>query len=93
MEANAHESIVEQVERSDYGLGTASIFNSVLKSKRRQSTKRAILEQHNADAVHLHSTDVIPSYHGPKPKQPMSMAIPQAVWACPVQHDRLVQPA
>ena len=24
------------------------------------------LEQHNADAVHLHSTDVIPSYHGPK---------------------------
>ncbi|MGG3308142.1 hypothetical protein ABER23_12005 [Paenibacillus lautus] len=24
------------------------------------------MEQRNADAVHLHSTDVIPSYHGPK---------------------------
>lgn len=24
------------------------------------------VEQNNADAVHLHSTDVIPSYHGPK---------------------------
>ena len=83
MEAIAHESIVEQVERPI--IGTASL--TACQTDDIQQNAQSV-EQNNADAVHLHSTDVIPSYHGPKPKQPMSMAIPQADGHVRVQHDR-----